>query len=207
MRGAPFCGLGDDNWGVTDPPDYSTASLKILTLREAVMRRPTMYFGDYAASDWPLVIAAWTATELLDYAVGPEPHVDVTLHRDGDLSAAVVGARVTRPRSTKPVSVDELVRRRMWWHHLGRSIAVDVHRNGMPPGAGHAVGDEMVWDDLDIVVRLAFDADLIGSEPQMWWHDGGARLRVMFATDRFRVPSGRQIVIADEAAEAMTRIS
>jgi hypothetical protein len=131
-----------------------------------------------------LVIAAWTATELLDYAVGSEPHVDVTLHRDGDLSAAVVGARVTRPRSTKPVSVDELIRRRMWWHHLGRSIAVDVHRDGMPPGAGHAVGDEMVWDDLDILVRLAFDADLIGSEPQMWWHGDGARLRVLFATDR-----------------------
>jgi len=54
----------------TDPPAYSTADLTILTLREAVLCRPTMYFGDYAASDWPLVIAAWTATELLDHAVG-----------------------------------------------------------------------------------------------------------------------------------------
>jgi hypothetical protein len=39
------------------------------------------------------------------------------------------------------------------------------------------------------------------------WHDGGARLRVLFATDRFRAPSGRQIAIADEAAGAVTRIS
>jgi hypothetical protein len=84
---------------------------------------------------------------------------------------------------------------------------LEVNRNGMPAGAGHAVGDETVWDDLDIVVRLVFDADLIGNEPQMWWHDGGARLRVLFATDRFRAPPGRQIAIADEAAGAVTRIS
>ena len=80
-------------------------------------------------------------------------------------------------------------------------------RNGMPPGAGHAVGDELVWEDLDIVVRLAIDPDVVGSDPQMWWHDGGARLRVLFATDRFRPQPGRRIAIADEASGTVTRIS
>jgi hypothetical protein len=51
-----------------------------------------MYFGDYVPGQWPLVLAALTAHDLLDYADGPAPHVEVTLHRHGDLSAAVRGA-------------------------------------------------------------------------------------------------------------------
>jgi hypothetical protein len=115
-----------------------------------------------------LVIVAWTATDLFDYAVGPEPRVDVTLHRDGALSAAVVGARVTWPTTAKPVSVHELIRRRMWWRQLGRSMVVHVRSDGLPSGAGNAVGDEVVWNDLDIVVRSALDGGLIGCAPQLW---------------------------------------
>jgi hypothetical protein len=186
--------------------DYSAASLKVLTLREAVLRRPAMYFGSYPASDRPLVIAAWTATTLLDYAVGPDPQVDVTLHRGGGLSAEVVGARLTWPAAARLRPIDEMVRQRMWWHQLARSTTVTVHQNGNQPSTPQRTDDELAWNDLDIITRLELDADLIGTAPDEWWRDGLARLQSVFATDRFRLPPGHRVAITDEASEAVTHV-
>lgn len=116
-------------------PDYTAADLKSVTLREAVARRPAMYFGGYAAEDWPLVIAAWTVTDLLDYVATTEPVAMVTLHRDGELSAAVSGARLTWPVTAKPSSAEDLIRRRMWWRQLGSDMTVTVLRTDAPPGS------------------------------------------------------------------------
>ncbi|WP_433087490.1 hypothetical protein ACQP1P_16195 [Dactylosporangium sp. CA-052675] len=192
--------------GVDGHPNYSAADLEIVTLREAVARRPAMYFGDYAAEDWPLVIAAWTATDLLDYVVTPRPRAMVTLHRDGDVSAAVSGARLTWPVAARPRSADDVIRRRMWWHQLGSSMAVTVLRNGTPSGMADVIGDELVWNDLSIAVRLTLDADFVGVAPQMWWRDGVARLRAVFATDRFRLPPDQQLTVTDEAAGTVATI-
>lgn len=189
---------------MTESRDYSTGNLHVLGLRGVVLRRPQMYFGDYAAAEWPLVIAAWTAHELLDYAVGPEPRVDVTLHQDGDLSAAVTGARVAWPAAAPSASVDELIRRRMWWHHLAQSTEVVVRRKGTPAGPADIVDDELVWSELDVVVRLSLDAGLIGVAPHRWWHDGTARLQAVFA-DRFR-PAPGHLTVIDETAGTATQI-
>jgi hypothetical protein len=186
--------------------DYSAARLEVLTLREAVARHPAMYFGDHPTADWPLVVAAWTAFDLLDYGVGSQRSVELILHRDGALSAAVAKGRVARSVTARPAPVDELVRRRMWWHRLGRSTEVTVLRDGGPVGAAEVVGDELVWDDLDIGVRLVLDVDLIGTSPGQWWHAGPARLRALLTTDRFRPAPGQRLTIIDEAAGTTTRI-
>jgi hypothetical protein len=186
--------------------DYSAARLDALTLREVVARHPAMYFGDYPSADWPLVIAAWTAFDLLAYRIGPQRSVELILHRDGDLSATVVKARVARSATARPAPVEELVQRRMWWRQLCRSTTVTVRRGCGPAGVAQVVGDEWVWDGLDIGVRLAPDVDLIGTSPQQWWHEGPARLRALFRTDRFRPAPDDQLTIIDEGAGAPTRI-
>ena len=180
-------------------PRFSAVDLTIVTLPEAVAHRPAVYFGDLAAADRPLVIAAWTAAELLDCVVTPEPHTTVTLHRDGDVSAAVSGARLTWPVTAYPRSADEVILRRMWWHQLGSATTVTTLPDGAPSAKADIIGDELVWNDLSIAVRLTLNADLIGAAPHLWWKNGVARLQGVFATDRFRLPPDRHIAVTDEA--------
>jgi hypothetical protein len=152
-------------------------------------------------------MAAWTAHTLLDCAVGSGPRVDVTLHRVGDLSAAVAGARLTWPATARLRPLDELVGQRMWWHQLTRAGAVTVCRDGGHPGPPAETADELVWHDLDIVTRLEFDVDLIGVASGEWWREGPARLQNVFATRRFRLPPGHRVVIADEASRTVAHVS
>jgi hypothetical protein len=95
---------------------------------------------------------------------GGDEDDNVTLHQDGDLSAAVTGARVVWPVTARHAPVEELIRRRMWWHQLTQSTVVVVRRNGMSPGSADVLDEELVWKDLDIAVRSTLDADLIGLE-------------------------------------------
>jgi hypothetical protein len=180
-------------------PDYSQADIKVVTLREAVLRRPSMYFGDYRPPDWPLVIAAWTAAEMLDYAVLPQRQAAVTLHRNGDLSGSVARARIERPATAQRLPIEQLIRRRMWWHELTRSTTIAVGPDGTDAAAPEHVDDRLVWSDLDIVVRLELDAQLIGVAPEQRWQDGPARLQHVFATRRFNLRADDRLVILDEA--------
>jgi hypothetical protein len=180
-------------------PDYSQADIKVVTLREAVLHRPAMFFGDYRPPDWPVVIAAWTAADMLDYAVPPRRRAAVTLHGDGDLSATVAMARVVRPAAARPLPIEELVRRRMWWHQLARSTTVVVGRAGKAAVEPQRVDDGLVWSGLDIVVRLELDAQLVGVAPEAWWQDGPARLRDVFATLGVHLTADDQVVVLDEA--------
>jgi hypothetical protein len=177
--------------------DYSPADITVVTLREAVLRRPAMYFGDYRPSDWPLVIAAWTAAELLDYQTRPARQVILTLHRGGDLSATAAGARVPCSATGRRWPIGDLVRRRMWWHQLCRSTTVTITRNGTDPGEPQHVGDQVVWDDLSIEVRMALDPDIIGAAPGTWWGDGPARPREVFAAGSFDLVA-EDVVVLDE---------
>lgn len=165
-----------------------------------------MYFGDYSAEDWPLVIAAWTAAGLLEYVAAPKPRVMVTLHRDGDLSAAVTGGRLSWPVVAKPRPVEDLIRERMWWRQLSSSMTVVVLRNGRPPETAEIVGDELVWNDLDIAVRLTLDVEFLGVPPQSWWRDSVARLRAVFDSNSVRLQPDRQLLVTDEAAETVASI-
>jgi hypothetical protein len=163
-----------------------------------------MIFGDYSAEDWPLVVTAWTAIDLLEYVTTPEPRAMVTLHRDGDVSATVTGARLSWPVSAKPRPVEDLIRERMWWRQLSSSMTVTVLRNGTPPETAETVSDELVWNDLDIAVRLTPDAEFLAVPPQSWWRDGVARLRaVLDSSDSLRLRPDRQLLVTDEAAGTM----
>jgi hypothetical protein len=190
---------GDEDGHVARHPDYSQGDLKVVTLREAVLRRPAMYFGGYRPPDWPLVIAAWTAAEMLDYAVPPRRQAAVTLHRNGDLSASVAMARIVQPAAALRLPVEELVRRRMWWHQLARSTTVVAGRDGEDAAEPQHVDDRLVWTDLAIVVRLELDAQLIGIASEAWWQDGPARLQDVLATLSFHLAAHDQLVVLDEA--------
>ncbi|MDI6102641.1 hypothetical protein QLQ12_28880 [Actinoplanes sp. NEAU-A12] len=152
------------------------------------------------------MIAAWTAVDLLEYVATPEPRVMVTLHRDGDVSAAVTGGRLSWPVSAKPWPVEDLIRERMWWRQLSSSMTVVVLRNGTPPETAETVGSELVWNDLDIAVRWALDAEFLGVRPRSWWRDGVARLRAVFDSNSVRLRPDRQLLVTDEAAGTVASI-
>ncbi|WP_433796491.1 hypothetical protein [Actinoplanes sp. CA-252034] len=183
-----------------DDRTYSTVGIGSLTFRETVARHPAMFFGSHPAGEWPLLIAALTAVDLLEYVATPEPRAMVTLHRDGDVSAAVTGAWHSWPVSAEPRPVEDVIRQRMWWHELGSSLTVVVSRNSTPPTTAETVRDELVWIDLDISVRFTPDAEFLGVPPRSWWRDGVARLQAVFDSGSVRLKPDRQLLVTDEAA-------
>jgi hypothetical protein len=184
---------------VAQDSDYSQADIQVLTLREAVLRRPAMYFGDFRPPDWPLVIAAWTAAQMLDYAVPPRRRATLTLHRNGDLSATIARARIVQPTAAQRLSIEELLRRRMWWHQLTQSTTVVAGQDGKDAAEPQCVDDRLIWTDLDIAVRLEPDPQLIGIAPEVWWQDGPTRLQDVFATLHVQLMADDQLVVLDEA--------
>jgi hypothetical protein len=69
--------------------------LTITTYREAVVRRPHMYFGSGPRSDWPLVILAWTARDLTHLASASQHSVETTVFRDGQFEVHAREARIS----------------------------------------------------------------------------------------------------------------
>jgi hypothetical protein len=164
---------------------------------DAVKAHPGMYFGAYPAADWPLVIAAWTVADLLRLTEG-EAHVRLVLHRDGALSAAVRGARVTAPAVGDPRPVGDLVRSAMWYVELARTTAVHAG----PQRAPELLGGRRVWRGLDVTVHSELDGDLFGLPAGGWWRDGPARLAVVLASPRHRPAGGQRVHVTDEATGA-----
>jgi hypothetical protein len=151
----------------------------------AVRANPGLYFGAFPASDWPLVLAAWTAADLLRLVPTPAACVAVTLHRGGALSATVGGAAVIAPPSD-PRPASELVRARMWYAELARATTVRV-----TPEAG--------WSDLTVAVHIELDAQLFGLPDGSWWRSGVTRFARLLATPRHRPPAGSVVRVTDEA--------
>ncbi|MEV6967401.1 hypothetical protein AB0M47_20085 [Hamadaea sp. NPDC051192] len=189
---------------MTQRPDYSSASLRIVTPREAVCSRPAMYFGDSPPADWPLIFCAWTVHELLDYATEPAKQVDLGLHHGGALTAEVHRARLAWPAAAKAAAIEEIVQRRMWWTLLCRTSTVTVDQAGRPPGSPQRVGDQLIWEGLRIATRIDLDPELFGVSAERLWRDAVARLRPTFATDRFRLPHGSRVKITADADSAMS---
>lgn len=175
-------------------------------MRQSVLRRPAMYFGNSDAADWPLSFAAWAAIDLLGYAVGPVRHVTLTLHHHGGLSAVVNSARVIWPATSTPRPVDDLIRRRMWWLRLTLSAKVTVQRDGKPPGEPQRVGEELVWTDLDIATQMMLDPELLGVGSDRWWQAGTDRLRALFESDEHRLPLGCSVAIGNEVTSTRVEV-
>jgi hypothetical protein len=153
-----------------------------------------MYFGAYPAADWPLVIAAWTAADLLRLAERA-PHVELTLHAAGGLTAFVRGATVKVPIGEPRRPVGDVIRAGMWYTELARTTVVDVGAAGAP----EAVGAEYVWRDLDVAVHSELDGAFFGLPGGGWWRDGILRLAAVLATPRHRPPDGQRVHVIDEA--------
>ncbi|MEV0272289.1 hypothetical protein AB0H43_26230 [Hamadaea sp. NPDC050747] len=184
--------------GMAQRPDYSNTTLCVVTLREAVCARPAMYFGDWPAADWPLVMCAWTVHELLAYSAEAPKRVDVTLGIDGVLAAAVDQARLTWPTRAKKTTVEEIVGRRMWWAQLGHSNTVTIQQAGRTPGPPKQVGDLLIWDGLRITTRMDLDPEMFGVPADSMWLDAAPRLGQIFTTDRFRLPTDSQVMITND---------
>jgi hypothetical protein len=72
---------------MAEQPDYTAAAeITHLTLREAVLRRPGVYFGSFTPADWPLVILGWTVLDLLGVASDQSPRAQITVGSDGTLT-------------------------------------------------------------------------------------------------------------------------
>jgi hypothetical protein len=157
-----------------------------------------MYFGAFPAGDWPLVVAAWTAADLLRLAEDA-PSVELVLHRGGALSASVRGARVSAPAAGPARRVADLIKAGMWYSELARTTAVDAG----PQRAPDLIGEEQVWLGLDVTVRSELDGDLFAGVPAAErWRDGLPRLTAVLATPRHRPPDGRRVHVIDEATGA-----
>jgi hypothetical protein len=164
---------------------------------DSVKAHPGMYFGAYPASDWGLVIAAWTAADLLRLAVDA-PSVEVRLRADGGLTAMVRGARVTAPVEHPARSAREIIRGGMWYTELAKSTVVDAGAEREPEHEGA----EYVWHGLDVTVHSELDGDLFGLPGGGWWRDGITRLAAVLATPRHRPPDGQRVHVVDEATGA-----
>jgi hypothetical protein len=92
------------------------------------------------------------------------------------------------------------------WHELARSTTISVGQDGRDAAKPQRVDDRLIWSDLDIVVRLELDAQLIGVAPDLWWQDGLARLRRVFAAPRFHLSADDHFAIIDEATGATLNV-
>ncbi|MER7007058.1 hypothetical protein ABT297_29025 [Dactylosporangium sp. NPDC000555] len=166
---------------------------RVRSVSDSVKAHPGMYFGAFPAADWPLVIAAWTATDLLRLAEQTS-RVELTLHTGGGLSASVRGARVTAPISGDGRPVGDIIRAGMWYTELSRSTVVDV----APPGEPQLTGDELLWSGLDVTIRSELDPGLFGVPAADWWRDGVTRLAAVLATPRHRPADWQRVHVTDE---------
>ncbi|WP_432971729.1 hypothetical protein [Dactylosporangium sp. CA-233914] len=158
----------------------------------SVKANPGLYFGAYPAADWPLIIAAWTAADLLRLAPAA-PHVAVTLHRDGSLSATVCGATVTAPSSGDQRPLPDIIRAGMWYTELSRATTVTITPECPPV----VLGPERMWSGLTVTIGSTLDASLFGLPEGTWWRDGVPRLAKLLAAPRHRLPGGRRVHITD----------
>ncbi|WP_433075448.1 hypothetical protein ACQP1P_29235 [Dactylosporangium sp. CA-052675] len=163
-------------------------------MSSAVKANPGLYFGAFPAADWPLVIAAWTAADLLRLAPAA-PVVDVILHRGGPLSATVRGATVAAPPHEARRPVADIIRSGLWYTELSRSTTVHTTSDHPSPLPGEA---DRVWSGLTVTVHSELDANLFGLPDGTWWRDGIARFAKILATPRHRPPDGRRVHVTDE---------
>ncbi|MFI5910011.1 hypothetical protein [Dactylosporangium sp. NPDC051541] len=154
----------------------------------SVKANPGLYFGAYPAEDWPLVIAAWTAADLLRLAP-KTPAVDLTLHHNGALSATVRGAEVR----ADPRPVADVIRSGMWYTDLSKATTIHATSPHPVPTASNT------WSDLTVTVHSTLDANLFGLPDGTWWRNGVTRFANLLTNPRHRPPDGRHVDVWDEA--------
>lgn len=161
-------------------------------MSDAVKANPGLYFGSYPAEDWPLIVAAWTAADLLRLAPSA-PSVALVLREGGTLSATVRGAVVTSP-SPSPSSVAEVIKSGMWYSELSRETVVTT---SCGPDAA-AVPDGFAWHDLVVTVHSTLSGGALTTTAGSWWSASLTRLAAVLNTPRHRPPDGQQIHVTNE---------
>jgi hypothetical protein len=153
--------------------EYTAADIVPLTMREAIEKRPAMYFGDRPRSDWPLVMMGMTVLKLARHVPSPARTVQVTVHAAGDFTVSVGGASTSwnpqRVESAKAAFSNDL-----WWRHVALATSVTV--SDPPGGSTTDQNGRLHLDDVAISVRMACDPDVAQSDASVWWEDWISRL-------------------------------
>jgi hypothetical protein len=186
---------------MTERPDYTAADLTVVTLREAVLRRPGMYFGSFAATDWPLVILAWTVLDLLELAPADSPRIQVTVRSNGRFDASVRRGSLVCPARAQTAA--DAVRLRQWWTQLCRDVTITIGGPGQALALENVpTGDfgRRMLADVDIAVAASVDSDVVSAPPATWWPSWLDRLPDVLHRLGSELTPGQQIVAADEAS-------
>jgi hypothetical protein len=178
--------------------DYTAIDLTPLTLRDAVLRRPGMYFGAHPRSDWPLVMLAWTTSDLMGRAATSQHDIDVTVHRDGQFEVHGCELTIFWPRRAR--TLEDAIRLSHWWAALNRSTTIvvgDVDRGALEVAPTDEHGHRTVTV-ADVCVRVVCETDLIGSGPAVWWGGWIDRLPAVLNAIGLEPAVNKHIVAFDE---------
>ncbi|GAA1646486.1 hypothetical protein GCM10009679_59580 [Saccharothrix algeriensis] len=170
-----------------------------MTLREAVMARPRMYFGDAPHHDRPIILLAWAVGLLQKFVLPQSPRVRVVVRTDGAFEVGAQFAVVPIPRSLD--TVEEVLLGAAWWTELCRSSHVTAS------GQADAGSDEFGLRLVEVespVMQFACDPDVVGAGAQTWWPGWLDRLPSVLAA--MPSPSTHDVVIAVDQATGEQRI-
>jgi hypothetical protein len=180
--------------------DYTARDLTPLTFRDAVLRRPGMYFGTHPRSDWPLMMLAWTTSDLMDRAAASQHSVEATVHRDGQFE--VHGRELTIFCPRRAQTLEDAIRLSQWWATLNRSTAIvvrDVDRDALKAEPTDEHGHRTVTG-ANVSVRVTCDTDLLGSVPAAWWQGWIDRLPTLMKSIGLEPGVNKHIVAFDEVS-------
>jgi hypothetical protein len=189
--------------GVTGAPDRSPNAAEAATpstLRDAVARRPAMYFGPVDPPDWPLVIVLWNILEALDLEPA-DGAVEVTVRADGRFASSV--RRASMLVSAHAQTAADAVKRQFWWLQLCRDVSISVGRDGRPVDLTAEPVDEYGQRrlaDVDIMVVASIDPAVVPAPPETWWANWLDRLPELADHLGFRFTSRQEVIVVDEAS-------
>jgi hypothetical protein len=187
---------------MSEQPDYTAVSLTAVTLREAVSRRPGMYFGAFEPVDWPLVIMAWTILDLVDLAPAQDSHAAVRMLPDGVFDVSVQHG--TLPCPARASTAADALRLRQWWTQLCRDVTITVGRRGPAVDVASVPADDhghRMLVDVDIAVVASVDPHVVPAPSASWWPGWLDRLPDVLRRLGFEFGPAQQIVAADVASD------
>jgi hypothetical protein len=180
--------------------EYEAPDLEVLAYREAVLRRPGMFFEPGPRSTWPLVMLAWTAIDLMMRAGSSQHIVEAAVLRDGRFKVSVRDATVFRPGIAR--TLEETVRLAQLWSGLNRSTVVVVSGGDEEalPGVSSDDHRPRTFAGVDISILVECDSDLLGSGPGDWWQGWIDRVPAVLTTAGLARYGGGPIVAFDESS-------
>lgn len=181
---------------MTREDEYAAAAVVPLTsMREAIEKRPDMYFGGRPRSSWPLDMMALTVIKLGRHVPSPDRIAQVTVHADGHFTVSVRGA-ITSWNPRRVDGPETALINDLWWRHVALSTTVTVSE----PSNGTTT-NEHGWhflDGVDISVRMACDPAIAHSDASVWWDGWTSGLPTVIDNLVRRPEDECRVVMVDE---------